>query len=282
MGRFLDLFRNKYFLLVFVTIILIIAIGVSAYNSDRFSVVRDMVDVPLVPVQKFFTDVFNGTAGVIQSFKDIKYLKQENEELKARINELERENRQYLIYKDKIDELKTALNLKDQFDNYDIVGANVIAKEPGNWFHIFKIDVGTSDSVMADYPVVSGENGLVGRITGTDRRSSMVLSILDEDSSVSGWISKSNGGHVIVKGDVRLKEEGLCRMNFDSSSVNVEVGDVIETSGLGGIYPKGILIGKVVKVMESADSMEIYGVIEPESDFKRLEEVYVLSLKHGE
>lgn len=282
MNRFFDLFRNKYFLLIFVTVILFITVIVSAYNTDRFTGLRNIINVPLTPVQKFLTNTSNGFSNTIQSFKEIKSLREENEHLKSEINELEKENRRLAMYKDKIDELKSALNLKDQFENYDITGANVVAKEPGNWFHLFKIDVGTADSIMVDYPVVSAENGLVGRLASTNMSSSTVLSILDEDSSVSGWISKSNGGHVIVRGDVRLKEDGFCRMNFDSSSVSVEVGDVIETSGLGGIYPKGILIGKVVQIMESVDSMEIYGVLKPEADFKRLQEVYVLRVKNEE
>ena len=132
MNRFFDLFRNKYFLLFFVTVVLIVTVIVSAYNTDRFSGVRDMINVPLTPVQRFITNVTGGISNAVQSFKDIKYLREEYEQLKARINDLEKENRQLMIYRDKIDELKEALNLKDQFDNYDIAGANVIAKEPGN------------------------------------------------------------------------------------------------------------------------------------------------------
>ena len=83
-----------------------------------------------------------------------------------------------------------------------------------------------------------------------DNTSSKVMSIIDKDSAVSGWVLKSGGGHVIVRGDLLLKE-GLCSINYTTIKIDVAIGDVIETSGLGGIYPKGILIGKVKEIREA-------------------------------
>jgi len=250
--------------------------GVSSRQDSKTNWIDNLVSVPLSPVQKFLSFAGQRVDSALSFFKDIKAIKEENEDLKIRINELEKENRELLAYREKNEELREALNLKDRFDDYELIGANVIAKDPGNWFNIFKIDVGTKDGAANDLPVLTGAKGLVGRVMISDITSSKIVTIIDEGSVVSGWISKAGGGPVRVRGDLTLKEQGLCRMDYIPVDVDVEVGDVIETSGLGGIYPKGIIIGKVQEVRKTSSELNRYAVIEPAVDFKRLEEVFVL------
>jgi len=276
----LNFLKNKYFNLVLATVVLIVVIRISMNKSDSFMGIRNIVSVPLSPVQEFLTNAGQRVEDFFTLFKEIKNLKEENEILKIKVNELEKENRELKSYKDKIDELKQALNLKDKFEDYEVIGANVIAKEPGNWFYIFKIDIGLKDGVEVDYPVVSSTNGLVGRVISVDNTSAKVMSIIDENSTVSGWVVKSGGGHVIVRGDLLLKEEGLCSINYITINVDVAIGDVIETSGLGGIYPKGIIIGRVKEIRESNSELERNAIIQPEVDFKGLQEVFVLKRKN--
>ena len=280
MNRLLNFLKNKYFNLVLATVVLIVVIRISMNKSDSFMGIRNIVSVPLSPVQEFLTNAGQRVEDFFTLFKEIKNLKEENEILKIKVNELEKENRELKSYKDKIDELKQALNLKDKFEDYEVIGANVIAKEPGNWFYIFKIDIGLKDGVEVDYPVVSSTNGLVGRVISVDNTSAKVMSIIDENSTVSGWVVKSGGGHVIVRGDLLLKEEGLCSINYITINVDVAIGDVIETSGLGGIYPKGIIIGRVKEIRESNSELERNAIIQPEVDFKGLQEVFVLKRKN--
>jgi rod shape-determining protein MreC len=258
------------------TILILVVMGVSANKNSKLNWLNNVISVPLTPVQGFFSMIGSKVEDGMAFFSDIEAVKKENEELKVRINELEKKNRELSSYESKIDELRLALNLKAQFDDYSIVGANIIAIDPGNWFNIFKIDIGSNEGIKADYPVVTNTKGLVGRILSSDLTSSKVLTIIDEDSAVAGWISKTGGGHAIVRGDLQLKEKGLCRLDYIPLDVDVEVGDVIETSGLGGIFPKGIMIGKVIEVRKTNSEMNRYAIIKPEADFKRLEEVYVL------
>jgi len=253
---------------------------VSTLNTDSFTNISNILSVPLSPLQKLLSSSGQKVDSFFTTFKEIKTLKEENETLKIRVNELEKENRELNSYRDKIVELRLALNLKAQFDDYEIIGANVIAKEPGNWFNVFKIDIGSKDGVDVDYPVISSTKGLVGRIISADSTSSKVVSIIDEDSVISGWILKSGGGHVMLKGDLTLKEQGLCRMYYIPIDVDVAVDDVVETSGLGGIYPKGILVGKVREVRKVTNELDRYAIIDPEVDLKRLEEVFVLKRKN--
>lgn len=272
----LRIFRSKWFMVSLITIFILVIMGVSVNKNSKINWLNNIISVPLTPVQAFFSSIGQRIGDGLSFFSDIDVVRKENDTLKMRVNELEKENRELSSYKDKIEELRLALNLKAKFDDYAIIGANIIAVDPGNWFNIFKIDIGGKEGIEADYPVVTSTKGLVGRVMSADITSSKVLTIIDEDSAVAGWISKTGGGHAIIRGDMLLKEQGRCRLDYIPLDVDVEVGDVIETSGLGGIYPKGIMIGKVIEVRKKNSEMNRYAIIEPAADFKRLEEVFVL------
>ena len=97
------------------------------------------------------------------------------------------------------------------------------------------------------------------------------------DSTVSARLSKS--GSYCGKGDLELRNKGQCRADYIPPDADVLPGDTIETSGMGGIFPKGISIGKVVKVVQNEGQYDSYAIIEPVVDFKRLEDVIVLKKK---
>lgn len=259
-----------------VTIALLVVIGVSANKSSKLNWLSNILSVPLKPVQGFFTSAGREIEDFFAYFQDIDELRKENEALKAEVEELRRQNREYSELKAKNDELRRALNLKAEFADYTITGANIIAVEPGNWFSVFKVDVGEQDGIRADFPVVTGSRGLVGRVLDTDKSTSNIQTIIDEESAVSGWIAKPGGGHAIVKGDLELKQEGLCKLIYIPIEVDIEVGDIVETSGVGGIYPKGIEIGKVIEVRKTNSELGRYAIIQPTADFRRLEEVFIL------
>ena len=272
----LRLFKSKWFIVSLVTIALLVVIGVSANKSSKLNWLSNILSVPLKPVQGFFTSAGREIEDFFAYFQDIDVLREENEALKAEVEELRRQNREYSELKAKNDELRRALNLKAEFADYTITGANIIAVEPGNWFSVFKVDVGEQDGIRADFPVVTGSRGLVGRVVDTDKSTSNIQTIIDEESAVSGWIAKPGGGHAIVKGDLELKEEGLCKLIYIPIEVDIEVGDIVETSGVGGIYPKGIEIGKVIEVRKTNSELGRYAIIQPTADFRRLDEVFIL------
>ncbi|HHW48983.1 MAG TPA: rod shape-determining protein MreC [Clostridiaceae bacterium] len=270
--------KNRIFLLILITLLIFVFIVATSSRDSKLNWINNILSVPLSPIQKFFTFAGQKIDEALSFFRDIEAVKQENEELRLKVHNLEQENRELIGYREKIKELREALKLKDIFEDYEIIGANIISRDAGNWSNIFRIDVGNKDGIDVDFPVITSSKGLVGRIMITDITSSKVITIIEENSSVAGWIART-GGHVVVRGDMALKEEGLCRMDYIPVDVEVEVGDIVETSGLGGIYPKGIIIGKVVQINKTSNELDRYAIIEPAADFKRLEEVFVLKNK---
>lgn len=275
----LRIFKSKVFLFGLITICILIVIGVTSRQGSQANWLSHIANAAISPFQKIFSLSAEKVEGGLSFFKDIKAVQKENEELKAKIDQLEQENRELQEYREKNKEFREVLNLKDQFNDYDFVGANIIAKDPGNWFNIFTIDIGKKDGIENNFPVITSK-GLVGSVLSSGAISSKVITLIDIDSTVSARISKSRE-IVRVKGDITLKEQGLCRMDYISPEVDIEVGDMIETSGIGGVFPKGIIIGKVKEIRQTNSELSRYAVIEPAVDFKRLEEVVVLKSKTG-
>lgn len=273
-------FTSKLFLFIFITVVIVILIGVSSGSNSKVNHIGGILNTALTPFQKFISFSSQKISSSMAFFSDVKTMRKENEDLKAKLYKLENENRDLLKYKDKITELQEALDLKDQFNDYDFIGANIIAKDMGNWFNIFTIDRGTKDGIASGYPVITGK-GLVGRVISTGRFSSRIKAVIDIDSTVFGRISKTRD-LVRIKGDLELKETGLCKMDYIPSDADISVGDTIETSGLGGIYPKGIIIGRITEVRQSGNELSRYAVVKPAVDFRRLEEVIILKSKAGE
>lgn len=272
------LFKSKVFIVSGVTVVMLIIAGVTFRQNSVVNRITNVVTVPFAPVQKVFSLAGVKVQDGINFFRDVGAVRLENEELKAKIDELEKENLALKEFRKENSELREALNIKDQFADYEPLGANIIAKDTGNWFNIFTIDRGAKDGIKKDSPVVTSK-GLVGRVIQVDALSSRVEAIIDKNSAASARISQK-GDYVRVKGDLELKDTGLCLMDRISPEIDVAVGDDIVTSGIGGIYPRGILIGKVKEIRKSSDELNKYAILQPAVDFKRLDEVIVLKSKN--
>lgn len=267
------IFENKIFVIILIVIVLLIVVAFTAGENSKLSVVRNVLTVPLQPLQKGINGIGNSIKETIHFFQDARTARKENEELKLRLAELEREmDKVYKLQKEN-EELKDLLSFRQQFTQ-EMLGCNIIAKDPGNLFEVFTIDRGSKDGISVNDPVINS-NGLVGRVSRVDLLSSRVVSIIDTESSVSARLSKSRD-LVILRGDSLLRTEGLCRLDYIPPDVDVAVGDKVETSGMSSLYPKGIVIGEIVEVIRNEGQFDYYAIVKPSVDFRRLEEVAVI------
>jgi len=274
------IFGNKILLIILAVILSLVIIGFTSNPESKLHGLRNIVTIPAKYVQEFFSKNTKKLNDIIDSIREKRDLLEENRLLKEQINILESSKRALEALQAENARLREAIRLKTKFADYEIIGGNVISKESGNWFDNFRIDKGTKEGLGSDMVVVTHDNCLIGRIYMTDYNSSMIVSIIDQTMGISGWISKPGGGALTVKGDINLKNNGLCRVTNINMEVNIQPGDIIETSGLGGIYPKGIIIGEVVSVVEMPSLNERYALLKPSVDFKRIDEVFVLKQRN--
>lgn len=269
------IFGKKIVIISFVIIFVLILAALTAGEDSRLNVVRNALSVPLNPLQKGIGAVGDKIKNTVNFFREVRTARAENEELRKKVQQMERELDKVYRLQNENENLKKLLSFKEQFTQ-ETVGCNIISKDSGNLFESFTIDRGSKDGISINDPVINA-NGLVGRVSRVDLLSSKVVSIIDTESSVSSRLSKSRD-LVILKGDAQLRIDGLCRLDYIPPDVEVSVGDKVETSGMSSLYPKGIIIGEIIQVIKNEGQFDYYAIVQPTVDFRRLEEVVVIKV----
>jgi len=268
-------FKNKYVVgLIFITVVIFVFMGMSTVERPKANVVENALGNIISPIQKFIYNIGESIENTFHFFREIKTLKEQNEELSVKLDQLEHENRSIQELKEENRRLREMLELKERMEQFDMVGAEIVSKNPGNWFHTFIIDKGTAHGLKKECAVITTK-GLVGYINDIGTNWASVITIIDSNSSVASHVVRTQD-ITIVKGDLTLQDQGLCKMTYISKGSDIIAGDVIETSGMGGIYPKGLLVGKVKEIKPEAHGISQYAIIEPAVNFERLNEVFVI------
>jgi len=266
---------GKY--LLFILTLLCTGLIVLTFSTDFLSAPASAVGGFLItPLQNGVSKAGTWLNTRSEELVQIRSLISENEELKKQIDELTMENIRLQQDRYELTNLRELYELDAQYDEYDKVGARIIAKDSSNWFHSFVINKGSSDGLMIDMNVMAG-SGLVGRIVDVGPSWAKVMSIIDDNSNTSGMIL-STSDNLVVCGDLELYAEGVIRFEklIDSADRVVE-GDKIVTSNVSDKYLPGILIGYISKVNVDSNNLTKSGLITPAVDFEHLEEVLVIT-----
>jgi rod shape-determining protein MreC len=166
------------------------------------------------------------------------------------------------------------LDYKKAAPQFDFVSAAVIARDPGSWTNTILINAGSDEGIAKDMPVVTSQ-GLVGTVTSVFSRTAKVQLILDPRSAAGALVQRTEARvAAIVEGNGI--NPSVPRMTNIARDADVIAGDVVVTSGFGGIYPKGILVGQVIDVVNEEGGLLKYANLKPAVVFDRLEEVLVI------
>lgn len=265
---------SKYILL-FLTVVCILFMMVTFTTDYTNVLIKSPIGAVVVPFQKGVTTVGNWFGDRSDELGQIRDLIDENITLKQEIADLKIEND--LLQQDKYElmSLRQLYFLDDQYSEYEKVGARIIARDSGNWFHSFLIDKGLEEGLSVDMNVIA-DGGLVGRITEIGPNWSKVVSIIDDNNYVSGMIL-STADNLIVAGDLELIHTGNIKFSQLIDSANkVTVGDKIVTSNISDKYLPGISIGYVTDIFKDANNLTKSGTISPVVDFEHIKEVLVI------
>lgn len=254
---------------------LIILVITTNNDVNNFSNIENIFNKIITPFQNGLMHLKNKFANNGSFFENIDTLKIENEELKKQNEELQKQVDNMQIIKAENEILRKYVNLAEGYSEYTTLGAYIINKNTSNLSDVFVINVGTNQGVTANMAVIA-EEGLVGHVVSATNNTAKVQPIIDAASSVSA-LSNSSRTNVIVSGQVDSDKE--LKVHTLQAEDELLIGDNIETSGLGGIYPKGITIGTIKEIIETKNVTEKYAVLETKVDFKNLE--YVLVIKNN-
>ena len=269
-----DNLKNKY-LLAGLSIFCVLLIVVSFLDSSATAPVKQVSGFIITPVQKGINGFGSWLSGLTDNFEDAETLRTENKELKEKVDTLTAENSQLIQDREELLRLRELYDLDEQYDDYEKVGARIIAKESGNWFQLFTIDKGSNDGIQKDMNVISG-GGLVGIVTEVGPNWATVRSIIDDNSNVSAMVSTTSD-QCIIAGDLRLIDEGsLNLVKLTDADNKVHVGDKVVTSYISEKFLPGILIGYISELNNDANNLTKSGYITPVVYFRHLQEVLVI------
>ena len=265
---------GKY--LLFILTILCTGMVLLTFNTTIFSgPLGSVAGYIIVPFQEGISAAGSFLRSRSEELGQIRDLIAENETLKAKKDELTIENTRLQQDRYELTNLRELYELDAQYDEYEKVGARIIARDSGNWFYSFVINKGSEDGLRVDMNVMAG-SGLVGRIVDTGPNWSKVKAIIADDSNVSAMVLSSSD-NMIVNGDLRLYASGVISFEQlkDSDDVVVE-GDKVVTSNISDKYLPGILIGYINTINTDSNNLTKSGYITPAVDFEHLEEVLVI------
>lgn len=219
-----------------------------------------------------------GGAGVsfFQKIANWRNAAAENDQLRQRVAELEIESRQARADHDENERLRAMLNFKEN-NQYGIIPASVIARDPSVWFDTVTINRGSSSGIELNMPVAT-PGGIVGRVVATSPWTATVMLITDEKSAAGAVVGQLGTSSAL--GSIRgLGENGLLEMRYVSGLEEVKIGDYVITTGQDGIYPQGLNVGTVVEVKSGTATTPHTIHIKPGARINSLAEVAVLQYR---
>ena len=268
----------RYIILI-VTVIFIILVAILSYSlktnkqlSTFESIVKDVVveiqKITYMPVKNFNT--------VISDYKSLKKVLEENKILKSNVDKIESLEAENNELKQEINDMKNELNIEHVLSDYDYLNATVVSRNASTWYNNLTIDKGSHNGIKEGMVVINS-TGVIGKTTNVSTFSSDVklITTTDTNNKISVTI-QSNGKKLtgLINGyDYKTKNleiEGI------SNTDTVSVGDQVYTSGLGGVFPSGILIGKVKSITTDVYDLSKIINVEPSANFEDINYVTVL------
>lgn len=265
---------KTFFLTVVVALALISLIKYTGFERPFLNSTEAFFRELLAPVQGAVMKAASKVDSFFNAAFSFMKLRSENERLKKVIEDLKEENAVLKEYREENIRLKRLLDLKETLnEHYSLTAARVIGRNPENWYSTLTIDKGFRDGIRKNMPVIS-DRGLVGRIASVSANTSEVLLITDREGAVAAMIQQTRTPGVVEGLGPNTDELQLIHLPYDAP---VGKNQVVITSGLGGVFPKGLRIGYVKGVYPEANGLMKRAVIEPFVDFDRLEEVMIIT-----
>ncbi|MBQ7926288.1 MAG: rod shape-determining protein MreC [Lachnospiraceae bacterium] len=266
-GKFL-----LFVLTVLCILLMLLTFGTGVINKPLNTVVGYCV----IPFQQGVEKAGSWLRGRSQELVQIRSLLDENQRLKEEVAVLTEQNT--LLQQDKyeLSKLRELLELDEQYEAYDKVGARIISRDNGNWYSTFLLDKGSTDGIQTDMNVIAG-GGLVGRISAVGPNWSRVTAIICDNNNVSA-MTLATEDNMIVSGDLRMMAQGVITFaQLIDSQDQVAEGDKVVTSNISDKYLPNILIGYIHTIERDKNNLTKSGYITPAVDFEHLSEVLIIT-----
>ena len=272
------MFLRNYKTVIFVVAILAIALILLSYNFKKETdtgVVKKIVLEAAAPVQMVLNLSVKSVSDAWLRYIFLVGLEEDNKNLKKKIDELKAE---LVLYQEgylEAQRLNKLLSLKNNYD-YRFISARVIGKEPAALSRTIMINKGSVHGLKIGMPVIAPQ-GLIGRLVDVSWYTSKVLLLIDESSNIDVILQRTR-----LQGVIRGAGPRGCILKYISKTQDVQEGETVVSSGIGGVFPKGLLVGVIGRVDKQDAGLFLKINVDLFVDFSKLEEVLVLAIDDKE
>lgn len=272
-----DFFRHNGVLILIIAVLLaLITLVTSVLLGGTANPIASAVGFVTTPVRNGINGFVNWVEGVYDYAFQYDQLVEENEQLKIQIAEMEEQVRQAEADSRENERLRSLLGLREQRKDLTLESATVTAVESTNWYSTFTISKGENMGISAEDCVIDQYGNLVGVVTTVGLNWATVTTIIDTDTEMGGILARTDTA-AILEGDFALMGEGKLKLSYLPENTDLVSGDEVLTSGRGGVYPAGLLVGTVDTVHTDDSGMTRYAIITPSADLNNLQQVFVIT-----
>lgn len=265
------LHNNKNLKILVITLVILVVMGVFSLGEN--SIITSAVN-------GFTRGLFQVSASVSSSdTANVDDLKAENEKLRQENAQLREQLVDYYDIKAENDRLWKYYDIKKQNPSYNICPATVIKRDTNDDFYSFTLDIGSAKSVKINDPVIT-KNGLVGWVCSVDVSTCKVKTVLSPDTRAAA-VDKQSGDNGIISGNAVLCDKNQTQLTKIAENNKIKEGDIVVTSGTGGVYPKNLIIGKVKELKFNSYDTTRYALIEPYEDIRTVTAAAVITAFDG-
>ena len=267
-------FKNNGGLLIVAAALLaaLLALGAQILGFDPLTSALEVLATP-------FRAASSAVAGWTQEQYDRSFryeeLSAENESLRRRVAELEKDAIAGQDAQRENERLRDLLGLHEARPELQYRDAAVVRRASSNWTSDFTIARGSAGGVEVNDCVIDQYGHLIGVVTEASPNSSRVTTILDPALELGGRVARTDED-AVLEGDFTLMKQGLLRLSFVSEQAKLVTGDQVTTSGLGGVYPRGLVVGSIRTLEVEEDGVSRYAQVEPAADIGGVQYVYVI------
>lgn len=259
-------------LVVVITVVFAVATGL---GQGQANTVEDTAGAVRSPFQKVAQALVSRVEGFYGYLFNYDMLMQENENLRAQIAELEKQVRENEQAKEENVKLRELLNLSQKNSSFVFESAKVVSWNASNWASTFTISKGAESGLEVGDAVVTEYGVLVGTVSEVGTNWSTVDTVVDIGTSIGVLVGAEETSAMLL-GDYTLMSSQYMKISFVAESGQVITGDIVVTSGAGGAYPQGLILGTVSSVHSEAAGQIEYAVVEPFTDLNALTQIFVI------
>ncbi|OPF52767.1 rod shape-determining protein MreC [Clostridium baratii] len=267
--------KNKLAVTIIVLSVAFLGLIVFTFKSPDKNMVESGAGIALNPLQRIAYTVNTKLKSFVDLCLNFSTVKEENKSLTEENAKLKKELLEYSGLKAQNDELRKVLDFEDSRKNYNYIATNIIGYSGGNILDGYIVDKGSNSGIQKGMIVIAS-NGLVGQVTNVGTNWSIIQSILNENIAVSVKVESTKENTGILRGYRDSNGTSVCKVENLPMDSQIKEGDTIVTSGLGQIYPKDIMVGKVKSVTEDKVKVMKSAVVEPAVDFNKLESLFIV------